>query len=139
MIISLASKKPSQMPRLPPMDFYRFNHTCEVVNAQGQGTALSRPLWIVGVSPFDPVTQEDEGYVVHLGSPSFVARWTLIEATMAQIKQPEFFDEDLNIMVYEVAQTGGAGAIPQEWLLEAACAVAYSKGMIAVATHDETH
>ena len=127
------------MPRLPPMDFYRFNHTSEVVNAEGRASALSRPLWIVGVSPFDPMIQQDEGYVVHLGSPPFVARWTMLEDTMAQIKSPDFVDEDLNIMIYDAAQTGCAGAIPQEWLLEASCAVAYSKGLIAVATHDETH
>lgn len=121
------------------MDFYRFNHTTEVVSSEGRASALSRPLWIVGVSPFDPVIESDEGYVVHLGSPAFVARWTMLEDTMAQIEHPDFVDEDLNIMVYDAAQTGSTGVIPPEWLLEAACAVAYSKGMIGAATHDETH
>ncbi len=140
MIISLTTRKPLHHPKLAPLDFYRFRHRQESVPSFQQGKPLARPLWIVGASPFDTVlTPEEEGHVVHLGNPQFTARWTMIDATIAQIAEPDYYDEDLNILIYETILLGGASERIEEWLLEAVCAIAYTKGMIAISDPEEVH
>jgi hypothetical protein len=111
-----------------PLDFHRFRHCNEKVLMPGEKTVILRPLWIVGVSPFDPVIADDSGHVVHLGEPRFTARWTMNRETIAAIGQPDFHDEGLGLVLYEVLS--GRDAPPHAWLMEAACAVAYAKGLI---------
>jgi len=141
MLVSFATKKPIKIPPLPPMDFYRFRHRVESVHGQGNKMLATRPLWVVGVSPFDTIIREDEGYVVHLKNPQFTARWTMNEETIEQIKSPDFYDEDFNITIYETIFMDESDNIEriQEWLLEAACAVAYTKGLIAIVDPEEMH
>jgi hypothetical protein len=47
--------------------------------------------------------------------------------------------EDLNIILYETLAADGNGAPPTTWLLEAACAVAYAKGLITAVDPEEIH
>ena len=123
----------------PPLDFHRFRHRNEKVFIPGKKTVIVRPLWIVGVSPFDPVIADDSGHVVHLGEPRFTARWTMNAETIAAIAQPDFHDEDLGIVLYEALSAEGRDAPPDTWLIEAACAVAYAKGLIAALEPEEMH
>lgn len=102
-------------------------------------TVIVRPLWIVGVSPFDPVIAHDSGHVVHLGEPRFTARWTMNAETMARISQPDFRDEELGIVLCEALSADGPDPPPDAWLIEAACAVAYAKGLIAAIEPEEMH
>ncbi len=139
MIISLSTRKPLQGKVFCPMDFYRFRHTHEETPSFDQKRHAQRPLWIVGVSPFDPVLSEEDGFVVHLGNPRFTARWTMNEDMINQIVGYDFHDEDLNIMLYETVLSEGTTDNLEEWWIEAVCAVAYTKGLIAVAAHSETH
>lgn len=139
MLISLTTKKPLSLNSLTPLDFYRFRHRQETVKSFGMKLPASRPLWIVGVSPFDPVISNDEGHVVHLGTPRFTARWTMCDESIAQLATPDYYDEELNIAIYETILMEPAPERMEEWLLEAVCAVAYSKGMIAMADPEEAH
>lgn len=59
--------------------------------------------------------------------------------TIAAIPEPDFHDEDLNIIVYEVLSADGDGTAMAIWLAEAACAVAYAKGLIATLDPEEVH
>jgi hypothetical protein len=132
----MASKKPGLIlvqgeKRPPPMDFHRFKHTTWRHRPLGQGTQWSSPYWIVGVSPFDEKTIEDEGYVTHLGSPRFVARWSMDESKFhLGSDQRHFFDDEIGLLVYEVSLLDEFTSNLDEWLFEAACAVAYSRGLI---------
>ncbi|MEJ0062466.1 MAG: hypothetical protein WDO70_04510 [Alphaproteobacteria bacterium] len=139
MIISLLTKKPFRIPALVPPDFYRFRHRYEMAESFGHKMAATRPLWIIGVSPFDPIISGDDGYVVHLGSPRFTARWSMDDNIINQIRSPDYFDEDLNILIYETLLMDETTGDLEEWFLEAVCAVAYSRGLIAVAAQDEEH
>jgi hypothetical protein len=121
-----------------PLDFHRFRHRNEKVCIPGKKTVIVRPLWIVGVSPFDPVIADDAGHVVHLGEPLFTARWTMNPDTIAAIARPDFRDEDLGIVLYEALSADSAD-VPDPWLVEAACAVAYAKGLIAAIEPEEMH
>lgn len=138
MIVSLSDKKPLNLPIFSPLDFYRFRHSTELVQSSGEKLAIQRPLWIVGVSPFDPVHSGDGGYVVHLGNPQFVARWTMEDETIEQVQTRDYFDEDLNILLYEVSHGAGVSDIPDDWLMEAVQAVAYTKGLVAIMTPEDT-
>lgn len=122
-----------------PLDFYRFKHTVETVTQSNQKIALPKPLWIVGVSPFEDEVLEDEGHVVHIGAPHFTARWAMNEERIEQIPNPNYYDEDLNLIIYDVIPLSGENIPAEEWLLEAACAVGYSKGLIASAPTDGIH
>jgi hypothetical protein len=141
MLFSFVTRKPLALPSLSPMDFYRFRHRGEQIQRPGFKTTATRPLWIVGVSPFDPIINELDGHVVHIGAPRFTARWTMNDEIISQIENYDFYDEDFNIMIYETIfmdDNKNAERI-EEWLLEAACAVAYSKGLIAAVATEETH
>jgi hypothetical protein len=127
------------MSAAPPLDFYRFRHREEKILIPGKKLVLARPLWVVGVSPFDPVIADDAGHVVHLGDPRFIARWTMNPDTIAGISQPDFHDEDLNIVIYEALCADGDAPPAAAWLMEAACAVAYAKGLIAAVDPEEVH
>jgi hypothetical protein len=132
------SKRADALSTAPPLDFYRFRHRNEKVLVPGRKMVIVRPLWIVGVSPFDPVIADDSGHVVHLGEPCFTARWTMNPETTAGITQPDFCDEDLGIVLHEALSSDGAD-VPDAWLVEAACAVAYAKGLIATIEPEEVH
>lgn len=132
-MVDTISKKSFTRSLFPPMDFYRFKHHTELAESALHKKKLMRHLWIVGESPFDGTSSPDEGHVVHLGTPSFTARWTMVEETIAQIAKPDFLDEDTNILIYETIMTGGINENIDEWLMEAANAVAYCKGLIAIA------
>lgn len=122
------------------LDFYRFKHTEEAVYDDKHGQSVqSRPLWIVGISPFDPTLSEESGHIVHLGYPRFTARWTMDDEIIEQIDDPNYFDEDLNMMIYDVIPLDGLETPGEDWLLEAACAVGYSRGMITMAPTTEKH
>ena len=138
MIVPFAVRK-NLAAVLFPMDYYRFRHTHESIHNPQQKKTLNRPLWIVGISPFEPVISDESGYVVHLGVPQFTARWTMNDDIIQQLLAFDYYDEDLNIMIYETLLLNNNGERLQEWLLEAVCAVAYSKGMIAVASIEEAH
>jgi hypothetical protein len=85
----------------------------------------------VGISPFDPATSPDQGHIVHLGTPRFVARWTMNEECFHDGKdQRTFFDDDLGLLIYEISLLDEFTADLETWLHEAACAIAYSKGNI---------
>jgi hypothetical protein len=49
---------------------HQFADTTQETNA-----GFTTPLWIVGDNPFQEMQREDEGYVVHLAQPRFIARW----------------------------------------------------------------
>jgi hypothetical protein len=132
------SKRGDALSAAPSLDCHRFRHRNEKVLVAGKKTVIERPLWIVGVSPFDPVIADDSGHVVHLGEPRFTARWTMNPETTAVIAQPDFHDEDLGIVLYEALSHDGTG-VPDAWLIEAACAVAYAKGLIAAIDPEEMH
>ena len=71
------------------------------------------------------------GYVTHLGTPRFVARWTMDEGKFhAGSNQRHFFDEEIGLLVYEISLLDEFTSNLDEWLFEAACAVAYSRGLI---------
>jgi hypothetical protein len=137
MIISFIKRTPTRGPTFFSLDFYRFRHNTEEIFVGGKRKTVTRPLWIVGVSPFDGVISSEEGYVVHLGAPRFTARWTMLDGTMGKIKAPDYYDEDLNIMLYEAAPLDDKTAEIEEWMLEAICAVAYSKGLITAVAPKE--
>lgn len=139
MLYDLPTKRQLSSALLFPLDFYRFNHTEEDVQQPGQKTILKRPLWIVGVSPFDNEIIEDEGHVVHLGNPRFTARWTMNENRFGQIDEPNYVDEDLNIIIHEVIPLGGNEMPEEVWLLEAVCAIGYSRGLITMTSAEEVH
>lgn len=101
------SKRRDALPAGPPLDFHRFRHRNEKVSIPGRKTVILRPLWIVGVSPFDPAIADDSGHVVHLGEPRFTARWTMNPETIAAIARPDFHDEDLGIVLYEALSADG--------------------------------
>jgi hypothetical protein len=137
MIISFIKKTPTRDPTFFSLDFYRFRHSTEDILPGGKKKTVARPLWIVGVSPFDEIISSEEGYVVHLGAPRFTVRWTMLNSTMARIRSPNYYDEDLNIMLYEATPLDGKAAEIEEWMLEAVCAVAYSKGLITTVAPEE--
>ena len=117
---------------MPPTDFYRFKHTTWNYKSIKDG-AWSAPLWMVGCSPFDDILHEDKGYVLHQGRPRFLARWTMIEEEFCRGKnQKHYFDEDLNILIYEVSLLDEFTSNLDLWLDEAVCAIAHSKGLISV-------
>lgn len=138
-------EKRKQLP--PPymaLDFYNFQHRVELIKsskfkAHKRVLLGERPLWIVGASPFDKVISPDEGHVVHVGKPRFTARWTMVEETLEQIPVRDYFDEDLNIAIYEVIPMYGSAKNIEDWLPEAAFAVAFFKGMIAEVAQSEEH
>ena len=139
MLYSLFTKRLLSSALLFPLDFYRFNHTEEHINHPGQRTIVKRPLWIVGVSPFDNEIVEDEGHVVHLGNPGFTARWTMNEEKFSLIESPNYVDEDLNMIIHEVIPLGGSEMPEEVWLLEAVCAIGYSRGLITMSSPEELH
>ena len=51
---------------------HQFADTTQETNA-----GFTTPLWIVGDNPFQEMQREDEGYVVHLAQPWFIARWSV--------------------------------------------------------------
>ena len=138
MIVPFSTKK-NLAAAIFPMDFYRFRHTQESVVDPQQKKVIERPLWIVGISPFEPLISEESVFVVHLGTPLFTARWTTNDEIMKQVTAVDYYDEDLNIMIYETLLLNNNAERLHEWLVEAVCAVAYSKGMIAIATIEEAH
>jgi hypothetical protein len=115
----------------PPMDFYRFKHMTWQHRPVTHMVTWKAPYWIVGVSPFDEKTVEEDGYVTHLGSPRFVARWTMDESKFhLGNNQRHFFDDDHGLLVYEISLLDEFTRDSDAWLFEAACAVAFSKGLI---------
>jgi len=133
------SKRAAPLISATSLDFYRFRHREEKVSIPEKRTVILRPLWVVGVSPFDPVIADEAGHVVHLGEPRFTARWSMNPDTIARTAEPDFYDEDLNIIIYEALCADANSAPIDAWLMEAACAVAYSKGLIATLDPDEVH
>ncbi|MGE4350606.1 MAG: hypothetical protein AB7E52_00265 [Bdellovibrionales bacterium] len=122
------------------LDFYRFKHTEEtIVSSDKKQKIQTRPLWVVGISPFDPELSEESGHIVHLGYPRFTARWTLNDELIEQIDTPDYYDEDLNMIIYDVIPLDGSEGPSEEWLLEAVCAVGYSRGLITMAPAIEKH
>jgi len=114
-----------------PMDFHRFKHMTWRHRPVTGARAWTTPYWIVGVSPFDKHTLEDAGYVTHLGPPRFVARWTMNESSFHLAgNQRHFFDNDIGLLIYEISLLDEFTDDLDSWLFEAACAVAYSKGLI---------
>lgn len=132
----MADEKPDAISgdvlrRLPPMDFYRFKHRTWRHTSMSHMSAWQAPYWIVGISPFDEKTVEDDGYVTHLGRPRFVARWTLDENKFhLGNNQRHFFDDEIGLLIYEVSLLDEFTENLDEWLFEAACAVAFSRGFI---------
>ncbi len=117
-----------------PPDFYRFRHRVENKRDPQTRRLMSTPLWIVGVSPFDEVICAEAGYVVHIGQPQFMARWSqkpdFIDSYIHE-GELSYHDLDMNILVHDLSWFDEAEkASIQTWLLEAACAVAYSRGHI---------
>jgi hypothetical protein len=133
------SKRNDPLSTAPPLDFHRFRHREEKVFIPKKRAVVARPLWIVGISPFDPVIADHSGHVVHLGEPRFTARWTMNPEVIAQVREQSFHDEDLGIVLYEALSAEGPDTPPDAWLLEAACAVAYAKGLIAAIDPEEMH
>jgi hypothetical protein len=130
----------NKYPQLTMMDFYRFRHQHKHVNGSDKRTVLSQPLWIVGSSPFDEVISPEEGHIVHLGTPQFTARWTMDEETMDKLSKGTgsvFFEEDFGMMIYEIIPIGRKKNVSEKWLLEAACAIAHAKGMLAISDVDD--
>jgi hypothetical protein len=117
-----------------PPDFHRFRHRQEsFANPKGQkGEGWLSPLWVVGVSPFDAATTSSDGYIAHIGEPRFTARWKMLDESLPVdvVNQIHHLDEDLNILVYEVSFDPLKEAELSYWLFEAACAVAYSRGLM---------
>ena len=134
--VQMALKKTSPITqnvsnRLCPMDFCRFRHMTWRHRPLGHMAEWTSPYWIVGVSPFDKHTVEDEGYVTHIGAPRFVARWSMNENSFhLAANQRHFFDDDIGLLVYEISLLDEFTADLDAWLFEAACAVAYSRGLI---------
>lgn len=137
MLVPFPSKKPLQLSAVFPLDFYRFRHRTKVIHSSSLQKSLELPLWIVGSSPFDVIINLEEGHVVHLDQPRFIARWSMCDQTMGQIDNPDFYDEDLNIMLYETIPLDKGGVSIEEWFDEAVCAVAYTKGLIAISEPEE--
>jgi len=120
-----------QARRFAPMDFHRFRHTTWRHTPQGRRTAWNAPYWLVGVSPFEREMTDTDGHVVHLGSPRFVARWTFDDEKFHLGNgQRHFFDDELGLLIYEVSLLDEFTVDLDEWLREAACAVAFSQGLI---------
>lgn len=121
----------ASLSALTPMDFHRFKHMTWRYKCSERMAEWSSPYWIVGVSPFDKHMFADEGHVVHLGRPRFVARWTMNETHFhLGNNQHHHFDDDLGLLIYEVSLLDEFTADLPQWLFEAACAVAYSRGLI---------
>lgn len=122
---------PKRSLRLCPMDFHRFRHMTWRHRPTDQMTEWSAPFWIVGVSHFDKHIVEDEGYVTHIGAPRFTARWSFNpQRFQAAQNQKHFFDDDLGLLIYEISLLDEFAPKLDEWLFEAAAAVAYTKGLI---------
>lgn len=115
---------------LPP-DFYRFKHRTWVYRTAANPKGWASPLWIVGHSPFDTIIGEQEGHVVHLSFPRFTARWSMDEARLEDaLDQLHHYDDDAGILVFEVSFIDPYPTGIEPWLREAACAVAFRKGLI---------
>jgi hypothetical protein len=129
------SKKPSE--NLSPSDFYSFRHrTVSFINPQDpkRSAAWEMPLWIVGASPFDTVLAPDQGHIVHLAEPRFIARWIKGDIGRSDVdptKQMNYYDEGLDILIYEISWLDKDAKNIEDWLLEAAAAVAYTQGNLA--------
>lgn len=124
---------------------YEFQHTTNLV-ARGENRAIETPLWVVGHSPFDEVQSMEEGYVVHLAPPRFIARWYLGD-------EPEnpsdltsgitFHDEELELSLCELVfldpdpQIDSLEEDLDPWLQEAMMAVAVWRGDMEVGDEGE--
>lgn len=116
-----------------PMDFYSFKHRTFVAGPAGSRERWLAPHWVVGHSPFDDVLTGEEGHVVHIGNPQFVARWSYQDDELQKIRSGQhWLDDQLGLLIYEVCWVDGEPPVDwASWLLEACCAVAYAKGDIA--------
>jgi hypothetical protein len=125
-------KQKTMKNSLAPSDFHRFGHRTKLFKNPFQSASWTMPLWIVGTSPFDPVISSEEGYVVHLGEPRFMARWAMGgPLDQKRYGKTELYDEDLGMSLYEVSHLDQPSSDIQNWLVEAICAVAYSRGLIS--------
>jgi hypothetical protein len=114
-----------------PVDFYTFRHRTFPSGPAGT-TRWMAPHWVVGHSPFDELLTAEEGHLVHVGRPQFVARWSYQEERIAEgIKTQHWLDEELGLLIHEVSWLDAPPADWATWLLEACCAVAYAKGDLA--------
>lgn len=120
------------------MDFYTFTHRTFISGPTPGKPRWLAPHWVVGHSPFDDVISSDAGHVVHIGTPSFVARWTYQPEQLAEMPPGQHLhDDELGLLVYEVSWVDLAPQEWQRWLLEACCAVAYARGEIAESIANE--
>ena len=106
---------------------HAFKHTTE-----RQRAGLDSPLWIVGSSPFDAVRVADEGHVVHLGAPRFIARWFFGDQPINPTDSKSgivYRDAVREITVCEVVLFERSLSAFEEWLYEAADAIALWRGL----------
>ena len=106
---------------------HRFQHTVATVDV-GYGAGFETPLWIVGSSPFDDAQTEDDGYIVHLEAPRFVARWFVgdkPEKRIDTLSGLTFHDPDLDITLCEVVWHDEPTTDVSPWLCEAAAVIAH--------------
>ena len=103
---------------------HQFADTTQETNA-----GFTTPLWIVGDNPFQEVQREDEGYVVHLAQPRFIARWYVGD-------EPSAGGQDLAAGLTCVAHSIELREVvwhdqpiqARAWLIEACAAVAVQRG-----------
>lgn len=119
--------------RSMPLDFHRFRHRTRTYRSPSTQRSWDYPLWIVGVSPFDETLDETAGHVIHIAEPRFMARWTIKDNHVyedAAAARSSHYDEDMGILLTEITPLETDGGALTDWLLEAVCAVAYSRGTI---------
>ncbi len=115
------------MVRRMPDNAEALRHTTE-----RQAAGFESPLWLVGSSPFDTVKTADEGHVVHLGEPRFVARWfhgdqpvNPTDATSGIV----YRDADHGVTVCEVVLFERSLTAFEAWLYEAVAVIALWRGL----------
>lgn len=127
------SKNPFLLKTPSPPDFYKFQHRTTLHQCSKSNLAWTIPSWIVGVSPFDNEITSHSGYVIHTETPKILARWAIgdeINQISEDIKARGYHDEELEILLYEISHLDLTDKDSHTWLLEAVCAIAYSKGLI---------
>ena len=95
---------------------------------QETDAGFTTPLWIVGDNPFQDMQREDEGYVVHLAQPRFIARWYVSGEPSTGHQAPEGLTcvahgTELREVVWHDQPIQA-----RAWLIEACAAVAVRRG-----------
>ena len=115
---------------------HRFQHTTIDL-----GTGFRSPLWIVGGSPFESIKTEQDGYVVHLGEPRFIARWFLGEEPsnpdIDTLGGLTYCNPDLDITLCELVLDSESPNNLKNWLFEACAAVAVWRGDLTISAPAE--